>query len=523
MTIISNLSIQGDINLYPKTDTSSSLHIDECILDLYTQVPQKFIKDLYGDFSFLIHDQAKNEYFGARDHLGIIPFFYCFQDGKVFYSTKLKDLVNHPEITPQINDEWVIRYLNGWEAEEHKTAYNNIYRLPPAHILQVKNGTLTTSRYWEMTKPKTIKISRQEACLLFREKLTNAVKQRLPTDHTPLASELTGGVDSSTITALASQMSSPIHAFTHAAEHGNDERYLVNDFLKMYPNIHHQLITKKGTNVANDCRWVTKVLAQPPSSGVNEWARQLMQAASKSGAKIIFSGFGGDEGVSQRATGCAYAEFIQNRQWYHLYREAKNYRPIAWPYTFCHMIYKYLYKSKPIFFDNSIDQQFLKKEYRLPPQNFDSGMPRKSTFEYTKYLLPVRKHTALRLEESYQLAAEFDLQYRYPLLDIQLIDFYNSLPTYCKIYLNQNRYLFRNESMADLTPPSIRYNYDKSIGGSIIPGLDEVWHTLNNELGQVFNLPFIDQDYLIKARRDQTLLVPTYALIACKTLYEQNF
>ncbi|EDM25710.1 Asparagine synthase, glutamine-hydrolyzing [Lentisphaera araneosa HTCC2155] len=515
----SQLDIQGDIHIY--SHSSLAEQAEEYVLSLFTQTENNFVNKLYGDFSFLIHDQTKNEYFGARDHLGVIPFFYCFQNDKIFYSTKLKDLVHNPEITPQINDDWVIRYLNDWEEEEHETAYSNIFRLPPAHSLHYKNGNLKISRYWQMTKPETINISREEACRLFREKLTYAVKQRLPVDDTPLASELTGGVDSTTITALASKIDSAIHSFTHAAEHGNDERYLVNDFLEMHPEIKHKLITKKNVNIADDCRWATTHLAQPPRAGVGEWARQLMQAASESGSKIIFSGFGGDEGVSQRASGCAYAEFIKNHQWGHIYIEAKNRRPILWPYTFSHIIYKYFFKSKPLFFDNSFDQNFLKPEFRLPPQKQNHGLPRKSTFEYTKYLLPDRRHTAQRLEESYQLGAEFGLQYRYPLLDIKLIDFFNSLPTHCKVYLNQNRYLFRNESMSDLTPKTIRYNYDKSIGGSIVPGLDEVWTTLNSELDQVFDLPHINQHYIKQAHQEKHPTIPIYLLIACKELYRK--
>ncbi|WDE98821.1 asparagine synthase-related protein [Lentisphaera profundi] len=518
----SQISIQGDISLTCELPQAFCNHEEKYILDLYSQHQEDCVKNFYGDFSFLIHNQKTNEYFGARDHLGIIPFFYSFQNGKVFYSTKLKNLVKHPEFTAQINDNWVIRYLNGWEEEQHETAYENIFRLPPAHILTVNNGQLKISPYWEMTKPETIDISREEACRIFREKLTLAVKQRLPKDGTPLACELTGGVDSSSITAIASQIGAPIQAFTHAAESGDDERHLVNNFLKMHSKISHQLITKKGANVADDCRWVTKVLAQPPRAGVNEYARQLMQAAGKTGAEIIFSGFGGDEGVSQRATSCAHAEFIQNRQWAHLYREAKNYRPKLWPYTFCHIIYKYFFKSKPTFFDSSGDQEFLKPGFRLAPQKQGLGLPRKSTYEYTKYLLPNRTHTAQRFEESYQLAAEFGLQYRYPLMDIHLIDFFNSLPTHCKIYLNQNRYLFRNESMADLTPASIRYNYDKGIGGSIIPGLQEIWDTLENERNKDFNFPFIDQDYLKKAREDDKLFIPAYSLIACEELYKSS-
>jgi asparagine synthase (glutamine-hydrolysing) len=374
-----------------------------------------------------------------------------------------------------------------------------------------------------MTKPETIDISREEACIIFREKLTSAIKQRLPENNASIASELSGGLDSTTITAIASQLGTKIYAFTHAAEHGNDERFLVNDFLKMYPDIKHMLITKKNINLADDCCWVTKTLAQLPCSGVSEWARQLMESAGNTGSKIIFSGFGGDEGVSQRASGCAYNELIENHQWGYLYREAKNHRKYLWPYTLAHLVFNYYFKSKPVIYDNSVNKNFLKKEFRLSRQAQSSGLPRKSTFEYTKYLLPNRKHTALRLEESYQLGSEFGLKYRYPLLDIKLLEFFNSLPAYCKIHLNKNRFLFRNESMADLTPKTIRNNYDKTIGGSIVPGLDEVWNTIENELNKTFDLNFVDQDYLNKAKVNRELEVPIYQLVSCKSFYQNKF
>ena len=473
----------------------------------------------YQPFAFVIHNKSTQEYFGARDHLGVTPFFYCFQKNKLFFSNKLKDLLQHPEITPIINDEWLIRHLNNYEEAEDETSYSNIFRLAPAHILHIKNGTLRTSSFWEMPQPKTLNISRHEACEVFRSKLTQAVKKCLPKNNQLVACELSGGVDSSSITAIANLLGNPVHAFTHASSNGNDERNLVNDFLKMHPKISHSLIAKHKVDLAKEVQWATHTLGQVPRAGIAEFSMQLLSAASQTGAQIIFSGFGGDEGVSQRATGCAHAEFIKNRQWGHLYREAKNYRPFFWPYTFCHIIYKYFFKSKPLFFVNSLNQDFLKKEYRLPPQQLQQGLPRKSTFEYTKYLLPDRVHTAQRFEEDFQIASEFGLKYRYPLMDIELINFFNSLPAYCKVYLNQNRYLFRNETMADLMPQTIRHNFDKSIGGSTIPGVSENLNSLDKELDKEFMLKFIDQQYLQNHRNQKGFSFPIYPIIACEAMY----
>lgn len=446
---------------------------------------------------------------------------YSVKGDTLYYSDCLRSLVQHPDITPIINDDWVIRYLNDWDEEEHETAYKNIFRLPPGHKLSFLNNTPKITSYWEMTNPSELDISREDACLQFKELLFKAVEKCLPKNTLLLASELSGGVDSSSITAIAYKLGADIRAFTHAAEDGNDERFLINDFLTMHPKVQHSLITKTGAKVGEEVRWATQQLGQPPRSGIAEYSKQLFEAAAKSGAKNILSGFGGDECVSQRATGCAYAEFIAKRQWGHLFREAKQFRPLAWPYTFLHMIYKYHFKSQPIFFNRSLDLSFLKEEYRLPPQE-QCGMPRKSTFEYSKYLLPDRAHTSQRLEESYQIGASFGLKYHYPLLDSELIEFYNALPTYCKVYLNQNRYLFRNKAMADLMPQSIRFNYDKSIGGSTIPGVYDIRHTLQEEKLNEFSLKFLDQNYLQRVRKDPKLPFPTYYILACEELYKMQ-
>lgn len=492
----------------------------ELILELHLSGQLKLGLQILGDFSFLIHDHNKNEFFGARDHFGVIPFYYTFQNGALIYSTKLREIIDHPKVTPQLNEDWIIRHLNNWEEEAHETSYSNIFRLPPGHYLEVKDGKLSSQAYWTLTKPEEIQISREEACKLFRKELSRAVKVRLPEKNEVLATELSAGLDSSSITASALELGANVHAFTHAAESGDDERILIKDFLELHPELKHQLITKTGSNLIEQVIWSTRRLGQVPRAQIAEYSQELLAAASKTSAKVIFSGFGGDECVSHRSTGAAYKEAISHQQWRYLMREAKHARPLAWPYTLAHMLYKYLFQSKPYHFDNSIDQNFLKKEFRLP--TFPGlDLPRHKTFDYSKNLLCDRVHTAQRFEESFQIASEFGLEYRYPLMDLQLINLFNSFPLECKFYLNQNRYLFRNETMSDLMPTSIRYNYDKSLGGSVIPGVYDIWHTLDEATKQDIELKFINKDYHAQVKANNKLPFPTYQLLACETMYKE--
>ena len=87
-----------------------------------------------------------------RDPLGLKPVYYALQKSRLYHSSNLAELIQHPDIKAKINSDWVIRFLNEWEEQESETSYQNIFRLPPAHELEFRDGKLKIQRYWQMNK-----------------------------------------------------------------------------------------------------------------------------------------------------------------------------------------------------------------------------------------------------------------------------------------------------------------------------------------------------------------------------------
>jgi len=180
----------------------------EVILALYDKYGTDCLKHLRGMFAFAIYDQRTNQLFCARDRLGKKPFKY-FYDGRVFiFASELKAILTQGEYHREPDYLAIHHYLTLQYTPAPATGFLGIKKLEPAHflLLDISSGRLTKKRYWRLDYSHKKMLSAQEWQKIILAKLEESTKLRLIAD-VPLGAFLSGGIDSSAIVALMSQLS----------------------------------------------------------------------------------------------------------------------------------------------------------------------------------------------------------------------------------------------------------------------------------------------------------------------------
>jgi len=184
----------------------------EVIVHLYEDEGESCVNRLVGMFSFAIWDSSLKKMLLARDRLGVKPLYYCVRGDQVLFSSEVKSILQFDEIERRVNLRALDRYLTLRYVNGPDTLFEGIYKLQPAHTLTIQNDHIRLKRYWDI--PSGITVSSEEAVRSFLECLIESVRMRLISD-VPLGLFLSGGLDSSAILALMSELSDePVNTFS---------------------------------------------------------------------------------------------------------------------------------------------------------------------------------------------------------------------------------------------------------------------------------------------------------------------
>ncbi|HMK03184.1 MAG TPA: asparagine synthase (glutamine-hydrolyzing) [Ferruginibacter sp.] len=182
----------------------------EVILAAYDYWKERCLQQFDGMFSFAIWDEKEKELFAARDRFGEKPFYYYEDDEHFIFASEMKALWAIG-IEKNIDQKMLLNYLTVGHVQncvdKEQTFFETIYSLPPSHYLRYTpvKKQLKITQYWRVNKETKIDISATDAVERFTELLNVSVKRRLRSD-VPLGTSLSGGLDSSTIAAMISQL-----------------------------------------------------------------------------------------------------------------------------------------------------------------------------------------------------------------------------------------------------------------------------------------------------------------------------
>lgn len=210
-----NLRIIGDVRL---DNRNALIHdLNETFPYLNSNFPDSYIllhaymvwgeaclNRISGDYSFAIWNEEERTLFCARDHFGIIPFYYAQIDEGFIFTNYYSSLKEVPGLMDDLNEDVLKSYLvTGNDGSFSSTIYKKIKKLPPAHKLVYKKGKLELSRYWTPQLPKKLirYKSTEDYITHFKQIFERAVTDRLRSNK--VASQLSGGMDSSSVTAMA--------------------------------------------------------------------------------------------------------------------------------------------------------------------------------------------------------------------------------------------------------------------------------------------------------------------------------
>ena len=193
----------------------------ETIVHAYEQYGPDCVKHLRGMFAFGLWDQPRQTLFLARDRVGKKPVFYAEVDGQWVFASELQALLRHPGLAREV--DWVALddYLTYGYVPAPRTIFRGVHKLPPAHWLTLRlrpggrgDAEVRVERYWRLAYGPKVGLSEADAAEGLREVLREAVRLRMVAD-VPLGALLSGGIDSSIVVALMSELSDrPVKTFS---------------------------------------------------------------------------------------------------------------------------------------------------------------------------------------------------------------------------------------------------------------------------------------------------------------------
>ena len=268
---------------------------------------------LLGDWSFAIWNPQTQTLFVARDHYGNTALYY-YKDEKRFLFASSRDAILALGIPRRLNELYLAQVLVNWPAfERERTIDLDIYRLPSAQAMQITTGQTKIWRYWQLEDAPILHLPTfEEYVAEFLEIYAEAVNCRLRSAR-PVASTLSGGLDSGSVTALAARAllpenkrliaytAVPLHDVTNSVgpnRFGN-ETQLAQATARHQANIDHYLLNSSHISPIEGIQRILSLRNEPDPSGANfYWVADILQTAQNQGVGTLLTGQGGNGTVS---------------------------------------------------------------------------------------------------------------------------------------------------------------------------------------------------------------------------------
>ncbi|ANM31189.1 hypothetical protein ABI59_18850 [Acidobacteria bacterium Mor1] len=439
----------------------------EVLLELYQERGLDAFAELNGMFAAAFWDKARRRLVLARDRFGKKPLFY-YQSGERFvFGSEIKALLAYGGAPSEINPAALHDFLTYSYPVGDETILQGIKRLPPGHTLVLEDGRINVKPYWQLdytpTRPAP---SFDEALERTRDLLEAAVKRRMISD-VPLGAFLSGGIDSSTVVALMSKVSSePVRTFSIGFEEADySELDDAREVAEHLGTDHQEIVVKPSAiDLLPDLVWH---LDEPfgDSSAVPTY--YVCQAARKH-VTVALSGDGGDE------TFAGYPRYLHSEYYGKMSRvpgwlRKGVVRPLtgALPFTapgwnWLHALGHVSDGPHGLGIYPYIRDQLYTGDFLAALDGYDPFDRSREHLARVADLDPVSKHQYLDthvylpddiLVKVDRMSMAVSLEVRAPLLDFELVEYIASLPLEYKLQGGITKRILR-EAVAPLLPPA---------------------------------------------------------------------
>ncbi len=263
----------------------------EVLIALYKQYGSKMLSKLSGMFAFAIWDDQERTLFLARDRFGEKPLYYGFtDDGDFIFASEIKAIIASKLLTPKVSEKAIGHYLQRLYIDPLETIYENIHALAPGSFLTYNDGKLEINRYFNY--PITQDISLADATEIFQDKFDKSVQSQLIAD-VDVGAFLSGGLDSSTVVAIAQKYNQNLKTFSFGFEGTMSELSYAKEIANRYGTDHHELLAGK-VDIADLLLVMADVYDEPfaDSSNISTY---LISKLAREHSKVILTGDGADE------------------------------------------------------------------------------------------------------------------------------------------------------------------------------------------------------------------------------------
>jgi asparagine synthase (glutamine-hydrolysing) len=482
------ITITGDCRLDNRNDVAGRLGVGagelvdwsdtRLALHAYRRWGEQCVTHLRGDFAFAVWDDRRRQLFCARDRFGVKPLYYYERGGLLAFASEMKGLLALPAVDRTVDETWIADYIHRLGLDNVTTFFAGIKRLPQAHAMTFGPAGLRTWRYWALDLRREVRLPRESDYVeAFREKLDAAIVRRSQTPF-ELGAELSGGLDSTAICIVAQgylrEQGRDLQTFSQVHPEGTPERpgqpidmRWAIDLVCRHAGITRPCFLSSEGGVLPALEWASRYYDEPPRTLVSVDNHDLYEAAAARDVRVLLSGFGGNFGVS--ASGRGYLrELVWSGHWHEFRREiaATASQPLDRLVAGLRATFGWLdgpvldfmlrrstlwqaHPTRPTRQDYARRVDIVGRTFRHARRYSARGNLRQMTAQ----LLDVA--TAERLEAAHVSAAVRRIEYRYPLLDSELVELFQAMPSDIKFRRGRDRYLFR-QSLEGRVPESVR-------------------------------------------------------------------
>lgn len=469
----------SDALLYRRSDESMENLSDEEYLDYV--IEKKGINEIEnenGDFAGAILN-LKNRFLRLyRDHMGVRPLFYYYKDNLVIFSTDIRGITSIDFIDTSLNEDWVydsIKY--GGVLNIDQTEYKYIKCVPPGGYVdftfsedllrECKNS------YWVPGK-KRYRFKDDEAYIKkHRELIEDAVRIRINAIDGEVGAELSGGLDSSVIDILINRFGRKCTFFSWSPSEEeislvkDDERIIINDIctqegikcnygkISMYTGKDSMIAQYTPLDITDRSMIEPVNIRYALPSYIN--TLEICETADymkRSGVKAVFTGHGGDEGVSHR---CNPYELFYNHEYYRYLKTmwARTYKSKNRIIDTLKLMFRNIKKQRVSYKNGFIAHNAIEQMMNKAFINSHANDKRKTlSFAYDPKSYIRNGGSRNRLDVVALFGAYNGVRYIAPYVDYRLIDYSLGIPRHLFVRGFQDRYIFR-KAFEDLMPKSL--------------------------------------------------------------------
>lgn len=279
-----------------KKHTFKSRSDSEVVLHGYKEWGiEKLVEKIDGMYAFSIYDKTKRLLYLVRDRVGIKPLYFSNHQNKVVYASELKAIREfYGEEQLEIDYTSLFDFLTYLYIPAPKTMYKNVYKLEPAHYLKIDLDThfIEDIHYWQL-EVDPCEDGIEEACENIRRLVKKSVNEQMVSD-VPVGFFLSGGLDSSTTVAMASELHSDISTFSIGfSTKKHDETHFADLIAERFKTNHHKKILDEETTkdlISNLKSWYDE-----PFADFSCFPTYLVSKYAKDNVTVVLTGDGGDE------------------------------------------------------------------------------------------------------------------------------------------------------------------------------------------------------------------------------------